>query len=107
MAYLEEIDNVDIDDDERLVDEMDDAIADGDVGFDHLGHDNASRMMEIAHQGVGLHVHYRKKKKNCVSKEAWPKIRGEQIPRDPISCDGSDSLLKETLTFRLSEKAKV
>jgi hypothetical protein len=33
--------------------------------------------------------------------------KGEQIPRDPISCDGSDSLLKETLTFRLSEKAKV
>jgi hypothetical protein len=79
LAYLEEVDNVDIDDDERLVDEMDDAITDGDVGFDHLGHDNASRMMEIAHQGVGLHVHYRKKKKNKLNFfQKWPKIRGNK-----------------------------
>ena len=35
---------------------MDDAVADGDVGFDHLGHHHAPRMVEIAYQGVGLHV---------------------------------------------------
>ena len=56
MAYLEKVDNVDIDDDKRLVDEMNDTVANGDVGFDHLGDYNASRMMEIAHKGVGLHV---------------------------------------------------
>ena len=64
IVYLEKVDNVDIDDDEGLVDEMDDAIADGDVGFDHLGHDNASWMMEIAHQGVGLHVDWGPEERN-------------------------------------------
>ena len=62
MAYLEKVDNVDIDDDKRLVDEMNDTVANGDVGFDHLSHHNSSWMMEVAHQGVGLHVDCREKR---------------------------------------------
>lgn len=56
LRYLEKVDDVFVDDYKRLVDKVDDSVADGDVGFDHLGHDHASRMVEIAQQGVGLHV---------------------------------------------------
>ena len=102
---------------------MDDAVADGDVGFDHLGHHHAPRMVEIAYQGVGLHVDCLELERKARSSsrrtretkekqdEADPSPEGkrlsEQIPRDPVSCDGSDSLLKETVTLRLSEKANV
>lgn len=58
LGYLQEVDDVDIDDDERLVDKVDDSVAHGDVRFDHLGHDHAPRMVEITQQGVGLHVHW-------------------------------------------------
>jgi hypothetical protein len=55
--YLEKVDNVNVDDDERLFDEVDDSVANGDVGFNHLSYDNAPGVMKIAHQGVGLDVH--------------------------------------------------
>ena len=57
--YLEKVDNVDIDDYEGLVDEVDDAVADGDVRLDHLGYNHPPGVVEIPHQGVGLDV-------NCV-----------------------------------------
>lgn len=56
LGYLEEVDNVDIDNNKRLVDKVDDSVTDGDVGFDHLGHHHTPRMVDIAQEGVGLHV---------------------------------------------------
>jgi hypothetical protein len=55
-VYLEEVDDVDVDDDERLVYQVDDAVADWNVAFDHLGHYDATWVMEIADQRVTLHV---------------------------------------------------
>lgn len=122
MVYLEEINNVDIDDDERFVDEMNDTVTHGDVGFDHLGYHYTPRVMEITHQGVGLHVDCADtiRKPSSKDRERGGKMAikknvqtldretlGNKIPRDPVSCDGRDSLLKETVTFKLSEKASV
>ena len=49
----------------------------------------------------------KKKKKKQKKEEEKQEARRGKLPRDPVSSEGRDSLLKETVTLMLSEKARV
>ena len=53
MAYHDVLEERSGHDHERLIDEMHDAVLDGDVGPHYPGHDHPSGMRPIANDGVG------------------------------------------------------
>lgn len=52
------MDNGGVNNHQRTMDQMNDAIANGNIGFDNFGHNNAGRVFGITHNGVRLHVGY-------------------------------------------------